>query len=575
MIVAVPVNALVTMSTLLTATPAPMPTLASDALSPLASALTSVSPQALTVTTPPELMVTPVPSHPRTVDVTTLMATAPAMDTEAPPPSSLAALGVDDVPVVLPVSSFWVVLAEPRLSSAFLLTSLPPPSLPSDLDAPWAAASATVLTSAVPVATKETAPPAAMLRAVPESTRASMTARARETPMPAELPTVVSPLAVVVAFTVWLAVALMAPVALRPEALAPNEAVVVTVARVMATAGVMLTDPPAEPDSALVVMLWVFVAAMVSEPAPVSGGPRVGVRTWSTPALTMSVTRLSPSPAPMPTVPEPDWLALPFDVELELDPAVKDTAPALMMTTPGSGDAGGSGAGLFPSALRVATVVASTILIAKAPAIPRLPLLPDAPALASARNSYVVSAPPAPIGRIWAARTRPPAVSAAPIPTEASLRRMTLLTARAAPIVTELPLLAEPSATALASVLFRVLKDTGPVAMTTMAGAMIAVVVEVTRFRAMAAATLTVAPSSFLAAGVLASLAPVPLAVLDLSLAKPSCSSPFSFVSLLVVSLPPVLAPPLAPAEVAVAVVLVVEVPSAAIVIDPLVVTLR
>jgi hypothetical protein len=96
---------------------------------------------------PPELMTTPLANQARELVSTTLMAMAPAIETELPPSSLLAALGVEPVLEVLPVSADWVPLAWPRLSSAFWLTSLPPPPLPSLGEAPFAEASAVVVVS--------------------------------------------------------------------------------------------------------------------------------------------------------------------------------------------------------------------------------------------------------------------------------------------------------------------------------------------------------------------------------------------------------------------------------------------
>jgi len=72
--------------------------------------------------------------------------------------------------------------------------------------------------------------------------------------MPAVLPTLVSPLAVVAAVTVWVAWASTAPLAVRAVALAPSEALVRMLAMVIAIAGVMLTVPPASRTRSLMLI---------------------------------------------------------------------------------------------------------------------------------------------------------------------------------------------------------------------------------------------------------------------------------------------------------------------------------
>ncbi|GAB3043229.1 hypothetical protein GCM10027052_26730 [Parafrigoribacterium mesophilum] len=281
--VAVPVTARFTMSTSLTATPAPIPTEPSVAESPLAFAETSVFASDFRVTTPPAEITTPSPNQAREALFTTLIAIAPAIETELPPSSLEAALGVELVEVVPPLAlRDWFAL--PRFASAFWLTSLPPPSLPSDGEAPFAAASASVVTSTDCVVWKPTAPTAVMLRALPDSaTTLSRMASARETPMPAVLPALVSPLAVVPAFTLWVACAVTLS-AVSAVLLAPSDALVRMVANVMAMAGTMVTVPDVPPAFASVVNVVSSVAVIVMAPAPVSGGPRVGSATWSMPA---------------------------------------------------------------------------------------------------------------------------------------------------------------------------------------------------------------------------------------------------------------------------------------------------
>ena len=453
------------------------------------------------VTTPPELITTPSPNHAREVLVTTLMAIAPAIETELPLSSFEAAFGVEVVEVFPPLvlrDSF----AFPRLSSAFLLTSLPPPSLPSEGDAPFADASARVVTSTACVAWKLTAPVAVMLRALPESaTTLSMTVSASDTPMPAVLPAWVSPLAVVPAFTLWVACAVTLE-AVSAVVLAPSDALVRMVANVIAMAGTIVTLPDFPPASASVVNVVLSVAVMVTAPAPVSGGPRVGSPTWSMPAYTVKSTRFRPNAAPIPTVPVPDWLACPEALFVLFDPAVKLTAPPPVIATPGSGRK--SVPGVW-SPWMTARVSASTRLRAKAPATPRVPLPSVAPALAVASNACVASLPTV---SIVAFSVRLLAMTRAPTPMLASLSSVTLFTASPAPIPTEVAPVEVPSALAVASVLLRAVNTTAPMAMRLVAGASSTVVVELARLNAIAAATVTAVPSSFSAAGVLESFAP-------------------------------------------------------------------
>ena len=122
---------------------------------------------------------------------------------------------------------------------------------------------------------------------------------------------------------------------------APMEALVRMTARTMATEGVIVTLPEPAPASDSVVSVTLWVAVMVSAPAPVSGGPRVGSATGLMPAYTTCVGRLRAMAAPMPTVPSPDWVALADALSVLFEPAVMLTAPRSDDRDAGSGSAAG------------------------------------------------------------------------------------------------------------------------------------------------------------------------------------------------------------------------------------------
>ena len=100
-------------------------------------------------------------------------------------------------------------------------------------------------------------------------------------------------------------------------------------------------------------------------------------------------------------------------------------------------------------------VLMLAMLSANEPATPSVPLVPVAPEVASADRVLVVSVPPD-RGFIPAVSEMPVlALATAPEPNPAWVVMLTQFTETAAPIVTLLPLDAEPSATDLPSVLFR------------------------------------------------------------------------------------------------------------------------
>src|SRR6478735_3700220 len=202
--------------------------------------------------------------------------------------------------------------------------------------------------------------------------------------------------------------------AVSGEVPAPMEALVRMTARTMATDGVTVTVPPAAPASDSVVSETVWVAVMVSAPAPVSGGPRVGSATGLMPAYTMWVGRFKAIAAPMPTVPSPDWVALADALSELFDPAVMLTAPPPTITTPGRGPGPGNGE-LTGSASRWASVFSVAMFSANAAATPSVPLVSEAPASAIASSVWV------PALFISAVIVRPDACSAEPTPTPASV----------------------------------------------------------------------------------------------------------------------------------------------------------
>ncbi|GAB3043236.1 hypothetical protein GCM10027052_26740 [Parafrigoribacterium mesophilum] len=196
--------------------------------------------------------------------------------------------------------------------------------------------------------------------------------------------------------------------------------------------------------------------------------------------------------------------------------------------------------------------------------MPSVPLPSVAPALAVASNAWLVSVP---TGFTVALRASECATSFAPTPMPASFSSFTLFTASPAPMPTEVAPVDVPSAVAVASVLLCVVNDAAPLVVRVVAGASSAVVVDSTRLKAIAAATVTSVPSSFSAAGVLESFAPAE----ERAPASDSLASDFWLALWPVESL----LSSGAPAALASALVDVVETPSAVMPTSPAEVTSR
>ena len=563
-----PVVARLMMSTRLMPTPAPTPTLASEAESPLPMALASVLALVRKVTRPPPLTVTPVAKKASDRVLMTLMLTAPATLSDAPLPSLSAALGVEDDPESLPAAllSFWLLFALVRLSSDFLLTSSP------SLGAPLAAASASDVLAELPRAWKLTPVLADRLRAVEASAMSVTIASASEMPTPAVLPTVVSPLAVVVTVAVWTALASTLPLTVVVPVAAPRVALVVTLAREIATDGTMVTEPPDAPPSVSVVNVLTSVEDRVRLTAPVTGGPRAGSEPASMPDRTSSLTRLRATEAPTPTVAVPSLLAL--EVLLLLDEPLEVRTRSPNSNTPIGPSGSGSG---VCGACSIATVVRLTMFSENAPAAPMVPLAPLAPAVADEEKVSVVSAGPL-SGVIPAVKLTFPWPLMKPLaPRLASVRPVMRLMAAATPIVADAPLEAEPSAIAMASTLSKAVKLTSPdPADRCTPSPSSAVEDALTRLTAIAAATVTDVPplSPVLAAGVLLCLVALPPVLVEVLLPRASWSSAFWLTFLPEPSEPEPFSP-LAPAALAVASLRVEEAPSASKVTAPPVVVSR
>src|SRR5215472_2290924 len=296
-IVEFPTVAWLVMLTELTATPAPTLTLALALSSPLPWAETLVLAALVTVTVPViDVMVRPSAKYAVLMVVTMLIATAAATDNDAPLllswPSAVPSFGVEVFPEFLPSLLFaaWVSLAFLRLLSASLLVSLP-----SDLD-PEAAASASVEISEEPDAWKLMGPEACRLRKECASTVWLTTAKARDKPMPAFDPTVVSPLALVVTDPVKVAVTWILPLLLIWGP-APSEATDDSFAIDTAIDGVIATLPLERPSVSFV-SESVLLEPSVMSVAPVTGGPLAGFETLSNPVKTSLLTRFRPIEAP-------------------------------------------------------------------------------------------------------------------------------------------------------------------------------------------------------------------------------------------------------------------------------------
>src|SRR5215469_7494720 len=176
--------------------------------------------------------------------------------------------------------------------------------------------------------------------------------------------------------------------------------------------------------------------------APVTGGPLAGFATVSNPVKTSLLTRFRPIEAPRPSVEFPLWKALATVLLVLFEDPLIDTAPPVVMVIPLPPGETGMSPGLAGST--AAMVCSLSRFMANEPAMPKLPEASVAPEVAVAQ---IVLTPPF----IPADRLRPvAAVSLAVMLIDARLVMFTRLTAAAAPTVPELPLLADPSAAALA-----------------------------------------------------------------------------------------------------------------------------
>src|SRR5215204_1796303 len=188
LIVALPVRASLTMSTLFTETATPIPTVPASVALPSALAAASVFASVLRATLPVALTVEPFPSHASERVSTMLIAKAPATVTVLPPwpfESDVVALALSvlDVLADLPVPLVRDAFAFETWSFAFLLVSLPEVSSSLFL-APVALANASVVFDDDPLALSATSPPPALSERVLVAETSSWTiARARARPM--------------------------------------------------------------------------------------------------------------------------------------------------------------------------------------------------------------------------------------------------------------------------------------------------------------------------------------------------------------------------------------------------------
>ena len=300
---AVPVDAVLVIVTRLMATPAPTPTLALVFVSPFAVAVVSVLARDATVTDSPPTS-TPSASTTEEVVLTMWMTIAPARLSEAPLSSEVEAFGVLVLPVVVPegllaacVSLAWVSWA----SDLSLTFELPPPDFCALASvSPSPAASASPLTVRDPVAARETAPPARILRPELAETMCVGMARTSEMPMPTLEPDT-SPDAVDSTSPFCVAVTSMSPLVVNAGP-ASSTAWVVALEISTATVGLIATCPAA-PPFAVVVRESSAAASTVRSLAPLSEAPRDGSpATPPRPAVVVSLTRLTATEAPIPTL---------------------------------------------------------------------------------------------------------------------------------------------------------------------------------------------------------------------------------------------------------------------------------
>lgn len=278
-----PVVARLVMFTRLTTTPAPMPTPVLVAVVPFASPATSVLAELARVTGP-SVAVTVRPSESQALETVVMMLIVTAPATESLP-SLVAAAGVLELFVLLPVVAVDTALPWPSHLSAVLLT----PAFGS-LGAPGAAASVTLSLAEDPVAESETAE-AVTLRATLAVTSSSTIASARASAMPA-VSASTSPRP-----TVSVAVCCVASRVTSPGttsvAPVPRRALVVTVERLSPTEGEMAMPPP-EPLTASALVSASVSATISSESTEVS------TTLSMTAAVVVTLLIVMPKEAPMP-----------------------------------------------------------------------------------------------------------------------------------------------------------------------------------------------------------------------------------------------------------------------------------
>ena len=483
------------LSTLFTDTAAPMPTCAVlPTAEPSDLASLSVLPRAWMSSAPAVATVRPAPIVAEVCTSTTLTEAAAATDTlpsfDSAEGWSAAAASVADfcsaLPtlflacVCLPKFSWLAIFSFSVASSTFLPSAPVVPAWSSALP-PLELAIDTVLVVEDDCAMNATSPRAAVMsRSVVARVTSLTSATAAAAPMAADSPLAL-PLAVVLVAVACCAET--ATLAAFASALPlPRRATVLLLTRPRATTGVMAT-PPAEPASAVVVVLCVAAASSVTWPGAVSCAPSCSS------ACTRLPSTLTATDAPMPTLPPAATLAScgVADAVASVWPlADSATAPCPAST-------------LAPSCTS-ARLDVSTRFSASEPARPTA-LLP-APEVAFASVVCTRSDPSPAASLMPALRLSPLARMLAFRPTRASAAERTTFTATAAPmptLVASSPLPpAMPSAVIRPSVLFVASSVSAPPDVTWTPSARRALAWEFCRLMPTAAATATL-PSLVLA----------------------------------------------------------------------------